>query len=205
MALTELKIRKAAPGEKPIRIFDGRGKGFYLEVSPKGGKWWRLKYRFGGKPKTLSLGVYPLVSLEAARKRCDEARRLLANGVDPSQHRKNEKQKQAVKSTTSFEAVSREWYDKQSPLWAEGHSARILRLFERDIWPWLGNRPITDIAAPELLTVVRRIEARGAGDTAHRALSTGGQVFRYAVATGRPLCNEACPTRICQTRRTAES
>ena len=185
MALTELKIRNAKPGEKPIRIFDGRGKGFYVEVSPKGGKWWRLKYRFEGKPKTLSLGVYPLVSLEEARRRCDEGRRLLATGIDPSQHRKIEKQRHAVKSSTSFEAVSREWYEKHSPVWASGHSTRVLRLFERDIWPWLRNRPITEIAAPELLTTVRRIEARGAGETAHRALSTCGQVFRYAVATGR--------------------
>lgn len=183
MPLTDTKIRKTEPGEKPIRLFDQRG--LYLEVSPAGGKWWRLKYRFDGKEKRLSLGVYPDVNLKDARDRCDETRRLLKSGVDPSVNRKAAKLAQADKSANSFEVVAREWFAKQSPLWAEGHSERVLRLFERDIFSWIGERPISDVTPPELLTVLRRIEGRGALDTAHRALSTCGQVFRYGIATGR--------------------
>lgn len=183
MSLTDIAIRKLKPNGKITKSFDKLG--LYIEVSPAGGKWWRWKYRFQGKEKRLSFGTYPDVSLKDARDRCEEARRLLKSGVDPSQHRKAEKLARANSAATSFESVSSEWFEKQKPTWAEGHSARILRLLERDIWPWLGNRPISEISASELLTVVRRIEARGAGDTAHRSLQTCGQVFRYAVATSR--------------------
>ncbi len=183
MPLTDTKIRKTRPGEKPIRLFDQRG--LYLEISPAGGKWWRLKYRFSGKEKRLSLGVYPDVPLADARDRCDDARKLLKSGVDPSQNRKTEKLAAADKTANSFEAVAREWLAKRSPGWVVGHSERVLSLFERDIFTWIGDRPVSEINAPELLTVMRRIEARGALDTAHRALSTCGQVFRYGIATAR--------------------
>ncbi len=181
--LTDTAIRKARVADKPTRMFDGGG--LYLEVSPTGGKWWRLKYRFDGKEKRLSLGVYPDVSLTGARDRRDDARKLLANGIDPSEHRKTAKSVRADRAANSFEVVTREWFAKYSTNWAPIHADRIIRRFERDIFPWIGGRPTAEISAPELLAVVRRIESRGALETAHRALGACGQVFRYAVATGR--------------------
>jgi integrase len=183
MPLTDTAIRNAKPGEKAIKLFDERG--LYLEVSPAGGKWWRLKYRFDGKEKRLSLGVYPDVSLKDARERRDAARKLLADGIDPSENRKAQKSARADRAANSFEVVAREWYAKYSTTWAKDHGNRIIRRFERDIFPWIGGRPIAEVTAPELLTVVRRIESRGALETAHRALGNCGQVLRYAVATGR--------------------
>ncbi len=183
MPLTDTAIRNAKPGEKTVKLFDERG--LYLEVSPAGGKWWRLKYRFDGKEKRLSLGVYPDVSLRDARERRDAARKLLADGTDPSENRKAQKSARADRAANSFEVVAREWYSKYSATWDKDHGNRILRRFERDIFPWIGGRPVAEVTAPELLTVVRRIEDRGALETAHRALGNCGQVFRYAVATGR--------------------
>lgn len=183
MPLTDTQIRMAKPIEKTQRLFDGGG--LYLEISPKGGKWWRLKYRFGGKEKRLSLGVYPDVSLKDARERRDEARKLLANEVDPSENRKAAKAAKVEQSSNSFETVAREWYAKHSPNWSSNHGNRIIRRLERDIFPWVGGKPIAEINAPQLLEVIRRIEQRGALETAHRALQNCGQVFRYAVATGR--------------------
>ncbi len=185
MSLTDTAIRNAKPSEKPVKLFDERG--LYLEVSPAGGKWWRLKYRFDGKEKRLSLGVYPDVSLKDARDRRDTSRKLLADGIDPSENRKAQKATKQDRAANSFEVVAREWYAKHAPNWAEHHGDRIIRRFERDIFPWIVGRPIADVTAPELLAVVRRIESRGALETAHRALGNCGQVFRYAVATGRAM------------------
>jgi integrase len=164
-------------------MYDGHG--LYLEVSPAGGKWFRLKYRFDGKEKRLSLGVYPEVGLKDARERREAARRLLANGVDPSENRKALKTARADCVANSFEGVAREWFAKFSSAWVERHRERVLSRFERDIFPWIGARPIADITAPEILIAVRRIESRGALGAAHRTLSNCGQVFRYAIATGR--------------------
>ena len=183
MSLTDIAIRRAQPGKKPRKMFDRRG--LYLEVAPRGGKWWRLKYRFGGKEKRLSLGVYPEVSLKEARRRCEDARRLLAREIDPSEHRQALKAAKAQRTTNSFEAVAREWFTKHAPNWAESHSSRIINRLERDVFPWVGGKPVASITAPQLLAVVHRIEQRGALETAHRALRNCGQVFRYAVATGR--------------------
>ncbi len=183
MSLTDTAVRNIKPGVKSIKLFDERG--LYLEVSPSGGKWWRLKYRFDNKEKRISLGVYPDVSLKDARDRRDEARKLLANGVDPSENRKAIKSTRMDRAANSFEVVGREWFAKYSPTWASNHGDRIIRRFERDIFPWIGSKPIAEITAPELLAVIRRIESRGALETAHRALGNCGQVFRYAVATGR--------------------
>ena len=183
MPLTNTAIRNAKPGEKTKKLFDS--KGLYAEISPKGGKWWRLKYRFGGKEKRLALGVYPDISLKEARERRDEARKLLAHGIDPSEHRKAAKAAQALRSANSFEVVAQEWFAKYAPGWSAGHADRIIRRLERDIFPWIGGNAISEITAPKLLEVVRRIEDRGALETAHRALANCGQVFRYAVATGR--------------------
>ncbi len=183
MPLSDTAIRNAKPGEKPVKLADE--KGLFLLLNPNGSKYWRLKYRVGGKEKLLSLGVYPDVGLKDARARRDDARKLLANGIDPSENRKVQKAATQERATNSFEAVGREWFAKHSPNWAPGHSDKIIRRLERDIFPWLGGRPIAEITAPELLTVLRRIESRGVLETAHRALQNCGQVFRYAVATGR--------------------
>lgn len=173
MPLTDVAIRSAKPRPKTFKLFDGGG--LYLEVTPAGGKWWRWKYRFAGKEKRLSFGVYPDVSLKAARDKRATARQQLAAGIDPGEARRAEKIAQA--GAESFEAIAREWHAKFSPGWVASHGDRILRRFEKDIFPWLGKRPIADIRAPELLAVLRRIESRGAQETAHRAMQNCGQVF----------------------------
>ena len=183
MSLTDTAIKNAKPGDKTTRLFDGGG--MYLEVAPAGGKWWRLKYRYDGKEKRLSLGVYPDVSLKDARQRRDDARKLLADGVDPGENRKAVKAAKTERAGNSFEVIAREWFAKNSTTWTENHGSRIIRRLERDVFPWIGGRPIADITAPELLAVLRRIEERGAVETAHRAHQNCGQVFRYAIATGR--------------------
>ncbi len=183
MPLTDTAIRAAKSAAKPVKLSDE--KGLYLEVAPTGGKWWRLKYRFGGKEKRISLGVYPDVGLKLARERRDEARRLLADGIDPGEHRKAHKSARADASANSFEAVAREWFTKMLPTWSPDHADKIIKRFERDVFPWIGGKPVADLNAPEVLSTIRRIEARGRLETAHRALQSCGQVFRYAVATGR--------------------
>ena len=185
MPLTDTTIRNAKPGAKPAKLFDERG--LFLLVTPAGGKWWRLKYRMDGKEKLLSLGVYPDVSLKDARERRDDARKQISDGIDPSYSRKAQKAVRQEKAANSLELVAREWYEKHSPNLVDAHGDRIIRRLERDIFPSLGARPIADITAPELLQVIRKIEARGALETAHRALGNCGQVFRYAVATGRAM------------------
>jgi integrase len=189
MPLTDSMARNAKPAVKTVRMFDRDG--LYLEVSPRGGKWWRLKYRYAGKEKRVSLGVYPEVNLKKARARTIDARQLLDAGVDPSENRRAAKAAQVEGAANSFEVVTREWIDQQMKSWVKGHGERILTRFERDIFPWIGARPIADLTAPELLTTVRRIEKRGALETAHRALGNCGQVFRYAIATG---CAKRDPT-----------
>ena len=181
MPLTDTAIRSAKPKDKTFKLFDGGG--LYLEVNPSGGKWWRWKYRFAGKEKRLSFGVYPDVSLKFAREKRDAARQQFAAGTDPAEARKAERLAQA--GAESFEAIAREWHAKFSPGWVASHGDRILRRLEKDLFPWLGKRPIAEVKAPELLAVLRRIESRGAQETAHRAMQNCGQVFRYAVATGR--------------------
>jgi integrase len=183
MALSDIKVRNAASGPKPKKLFDGEG--LYLEVSPSGGKWWRLKYRYDGKEKRLSLGVYPAITLAQARVRRNEAREQLAHGIDPSENRKAEKLAKANRQANTFEAVTREWFAKRAPGWAEVYSKRLISRFEQHVFPWLGERPVAAIEAHEILAVVRRIEDSGALETAHRTLSSCGQVFRYAVSTQR--------------------
>jgi len=183
MPLTDTAIRNAKPGDKPAKLFDERG--LFLLVTPSGGKWWRFKYRFEGKEKLLSLGVYPDVSLKEARDKRDEARKQIAAGIDPGENRKAQKSARADRAANSFEVIAREWFAKYSSTWAATHSQRIIRRLESDIFPWIGGKPITEVTAPELLATVRRIEERGAVETAHRVLGNCGQIFRYGVATGR--------------------
>jgi integrase len=183
MPLTNTEIRNAKPAKKPIKLFDGGG--LFLLIAPAGGKWWRLKYRFGGKEKLLSLGTYPEVSLSEAREKRDQARKLLAANVDPGENRKAQKAAKTDSDANSFEVIAREWFGKFSPVWADSHADKIIRRLERDVFPWIGKQPISDITAPALLATMRRIENRGAVETAHRALQNCSQIFRYAIATGR--------------------
>ncbi len=187
MPLTDIEIRKAKPGAKPVRMFDGGG--LYLEVSPAGGKLWRLKYRFGGKEKRQSFGAYPEVSLAKARERRDESRRLLAVGIDPSDYRKEQAAATMALSLNSFEVVGREWFFKMKPEWVDSHSKKIMARLENDVFPWLGKRPIAEITAMEVLTTLKRISERGAKDTAERAQQDCGGIFRYAIQTGRASYN----------------
>lgn len=187
MPLTDTAIKSAKPGitpsgnatDKPYKMGDMGG--LYLEVSPAGGKYWRLKFRFGGKEKRISLGVYPQVTLKEARAKREEAKKLLSQGVDPSARRKATK----AAETDTFEAVYLEWFEKFSKRWKPSHAENIKRRIGKDMLPWIGARPIKEINAPELLTALRRIEERGAVESAHRTKQACGQVFRYAVATGR--------------------
>ena len=183
MALTDTAIRNAKPADKPIKLFDGGG--LFLHVTPAGQRYWRLKYRFAGKEKLLAIGVYPEIGLKEARDRREEAKRLLGEGVDPSVERKVRKVATVERAANSFEAVAREWHAKYAPGWSESNAKKVLARLENDVFPWLGGRPIAEVKAPELLGVARRVESRGALDTAHRVLQTCGQIFRYAVATGR--------------------
>lgn len=185
MALTDTMIRTAKPREKPYKMADE--KGMFLYVTPTGGKLWRLKYRFDGKEKLLSLGAYPDVSLKDARVSRDEARKLHANKIDPSENRKVQKTARVARAANSFEVTAREWFSKYRAGWSTSHSERTLRRLENDVFPWIGGRPIAEITAQEVLDVLRRIEGRGTLDTAHRAHQNCSQVFRYAVATGRAV------------------
>ncbi|MGE0055998.1 MAG: tyrosine-type recombinase/integrase [Hyphomicrobium sp.] len=182
MALTDTAIKAAKPREKPFRLHDERG--LYLEVSPAGGKLFRFKYRFEGKEKRLSFGPYPDVSLKRARERRDEARKLLSDGIDPGEQRKSQKRSQAEAANT-FEGIGREWLAKFVSGRSEGHRERVTRQLEADLFPWIGSSRPDDIDAPTLLRCLRRIENRGAVHSAHRTRSVAGQVFRYAIATGR--------------------
>lgn len=189
MPLKDIHVRNAKPGikpdgtvvSKPYRMHDE--KGLYLEVSPSGGKWWRFKYRFGGKEKRLSLGVYPDVGLGQARDRRDELRKQIASGVDPSDLKKAEKLSQS--GQLSFEFVAREWHQKFQHRWSEKYAFNTIKRLEREVFPFIGSKNINEIKAPELLAVLRRLESRGILETAHRVHQKCGQIFRYAVATGR--------------------
>jgi len=183
MPLTDTAIRNAVPREKPYRLTDGEG--MYLEVSTAGGKYWRLKYRFGGKEKRLALGTYPKVTLAAARKRRDEARERLVAGIDPSEAKKVEKRTALLNAENSFEAVARDWLEERKSVVEPAQHVKTLARMENDVFPWLGKRPITQIDAPEILAVLKRIDSRGARFTAHRVRSEISRVFRYAIKEGR--------------------
>jgi len=189
MALSNIQIQKAKPTGKNYRLYDERG--LYLEVSPAAGKHWRFKYRFRGKEKRLALGSYPDVSLKAAREARDSARAMLADDRDPGQHKRDLKAQNEWTAGSSFEEIAREWHRTRSKIWTSNHANNILIRLERDVFPWLGRRPITTIEVPELLRTLRRIEDRGANETAHRVLGNCGEIFRYAVQSGRAKRNIA--------------
>jgi len=195
MSLTVAEIINTKPNEKVQYLFDAAG--LYLQVNPNGSRWWRFKYRYEGKPKLLSLGVYPLVGLKDARDAHAKARKLIADGVDPSEKRKQEeaakKHKhevprriaEGIPLENSFQSVALEWYAKRSRTWVKHHAEDVKRRLEVNAFPHIGARPIAEIEPPELLATIREIELRGAFDLAHRVLGVCGQVFRYGVATGR--------------------
>ena len=182
MPLTDTAVRKAKPGKKPSKIADE--KGLFLMITPQGGKWWRFRYSFDGKEKLLSLGIYPDVSLAGARDRRDTARKLLAEGIDPSEQRKAAKAMRADLAANTFEIIGRAWYAKTAPMLAENTKAKLLRFLEVDVFPWIGTRPITSLAAADLIKVIERIEQRGAMDIARRVHNYMGRIFRYAVGRG---------------------
>lgn len=184
MPLTDSEIKNAKPLKaKSYKLADGGG--LFALVNPNGAKYWRLKYRVAGREKLLALGVYPAVSLKAARERRDDARASIREGKDPSAERKAGKRAERIAAANSFEAVAREYVAKQSPIWTAGHVKDILRPLEKDVFAEIGARPIAGIEPPDILDALRKIEARGAHDMAHRALQICGAVFRYGVASGR--------------------
>jgi integrase len=183
MSLTDTAIRAAKPTDKQQKLFDGNG--LFLLVAPTGTKSWRLKYGFQGKEKLITLGLYPLVTLKDARARALTARKLLSDGKDPSMERKLG----MLRLQTTFEIVAREWHEKQAPGWSVGYQQKTLATLIKNVFPYIGSRPITEISTPELLVIVRRLESRGAISSAHAIRSLCSAVFRYAVATGRALRN----------------
>ena len=183
MPLTDTAIRAIKPTSKTAKYFDGGG--LYLEVAPSGGKWWRLKYRFQGKEKRISLGTYPTIGLKEARERREDTKKILANGIDPSAQRQAIKVRTTSIDKDSFEVVTREWFDKHVVNLAPSYSKKVRSLFERQIFPVLGAKPIAEVEPTDVLSAARHVEQTGAIETAHRLIQICGQVFRYAIATGR--------------------
>lgn len=181
--LTAAAVENAKPKEKPYKLYDTGG--LFIIIAPTGGKWWRLKYRVGGKEKLLSLGTYPTTGLKEARDKRDEAKKLIAGGIDPSIQRQSVKASVRAEVENAFEVVAREWFNNNKETWVDSHAEKIIRRLENYIFPIIGGRPIEQIKAPELLEALRGIEARGIPDVAHRALQNCSRIFRYAVATGR--------------------
>ncbi len=183
MALSDAKIRNAKSRSKPYKMSDGEG--LFLLVTSSGSKYWRFKYHYADKEKLLSLGVYPEISLSDARERRAQARKTLAAGNDPSEVRKETKRLVVLKSENAFEVVAREWFEQRKHEWAENTATIVLTRLEKYVFPKLGTRPIADIAAPEVLSMLRVVEGKGALDTARRVMQACGQIFMYAIATGR--------------------
>ena len=183
MTLTDTRIRNAKPKAQAYKLSDGGG--MYLLVTPDGGRYWRMDYRFAGKRRTLALGVYPVMTLSAARAGRDEARRSIAQDIDPGVAKKARKRAAKVASENTFEAIAREWIANRRNKLASRYSALLISRLEADIFPQIGSRPIADVDAPELLEALRKVETRGAIETALRLRQVCGQVFRYAIATGR--------------------
>ncbi|MBV8270944.1 MAG: integrase arm-type DNA-binding domain-containing protein [Cupriavidus sp.] len=182
-------IKSVKDADKPLKLFDGGG--LFLHITPGGGSYWRLKYRMAGKEKLLSLGVYPDVSLAAARKKRDEAREKLADGIDPGEAKKADQRAAKLAANNSFEAVARDWLDERKSTVEEAQHIKTLARLVNDVFPWIGKRPITQIDAPEILAVLKRIDSRGARFSAHRVRSEISRVFRYAIKEGKAKADPA--------------
>ncbi len=189
MKLTARQVETAKPKDKPYKLADGGG--LYLLVNPNGKRYWRLKYRSLGKEKLLAIGVYPDVSLAEARNKREDAKRTLAAGNDPSLERKIEKLSRQQDAENSFEAITREWYQRRYDRWSVSYREEMLRTFEKDVFPYIGHRPIKDIKPMELLAVLSKIEARGATEKVRKVRQRCGEVWKYAVVTGRAEYNPA--------------
>ncbi|MDR2140339.1 MAG: integrase arm-type DNA-binding domain-containing protein [Deltaproteobacteria bacterium] len=183
MPLTDVFIKNLKPPTKPTKYRDGNG--MYLYATPTGLKSWRFNYRFDGKYATMTFGQYPQMSLKEAREKLFEARRSLGQGINPNQEKNFQEEAELLAINNSFEIVAREWFDNKKIILKDSYSSRLLGRLENDLFPFLGNRLISEITAPELLAVLRKMEAMGTVETAHRRLQYCGQIFRYAIATGR--------------------
>lgn len=193
MALTDARVRTARPMAKPYKLSDGGG--MYLLVRPDGARYWRLDYRFAGKRRTLALGIYPAITLASARARRDEARSALANGIDPGLAKKAAKRTAKLSSENTFEAVAREWIGNQRGRLAPRYCSLLLARLKGDVFPHIGSRPIGEVDAADLLEMLRKVEARGVVETARRLRQLCGQVFRYAIVTGRAKLDPAADLR----------
>ncbi|EGT4275286.1 tyrosine-type recombinase/integrase [Cronobacter sakazakii] len=189
MALTDIQIKRAKPQDKPYTLNDGQG--LSLLINPDGSKGWRFRFRFAGKARLMSFGSYGLVSLSEAREKREVARKQVANGIDPVEERKAQKIAQKLSTENSFEAISREWHAAKADRWTVAYREEIIKTFEQDIFPFIGKRPIVEIKPLELLELLRRIEKRGALEKARKVRQRCGEVFRYAIITGRAEYNPA--------------
>ncbi|EBV8289164.1 tyrosine-type recombinase/integrase, partial [Salmonella enterica] len=189
MPLNDMQIRRAKPEAKAYTLGDGQG--LSLLIEPNGSKSWRFRYRFAGKPKMISLGVYPTITLADARSRRDDARKLVAEGKNPSEVRKERKIALQTESESAFEKIATEWHQMKSTKWSEGYASDIMEAFQKDIFPYIGERPVGEIKPLELLNVLRKIEKRGALEKMRKVRQRCSEVFRYAIATGRAEFNPA--------------
>lgn len=189
MPLNDMQIRRAKPEAKAYTL--GEGQGLSLLIEPNGSKSWRFRYRFAGKPKMISLGVYPTITLADARSRRDDARKLVAEGKNPSDVRKEQKIALQTESESAFEKIATEWHQMKSAKWSEGYASDIMEAFQNDIFPYVGARPVGEIKPLELLNVLRKIEKRGALEKMRKVRQRCSEVFRYAIATGRAELNPA--------------
>ncbi|EMG7438420.1 tyrosine-type recombinase/integrase [Escherichia coli] len=189
MPLNDMQIRRAKPEAKAYTLGDGQG--LPLLVEPNGSKSWRFRYRYAGKPKMISLGVYPTITLAEARARRDEARKIVAEGKNPSEVRKEQKLALRIQSENAFEKIAREWHQMKSAKWSAGYASDIIEAFQNDIFPYVGTRPVGEIKPLELLNVLRKIEKRGALEKMRKVRQRCSEVFRYAIATGRAEFNPA--------------
>jgi integrase len=189
MALTDTKIRKARSTDKPYKLFDGQG--LYLLVHPNGSKYWRMQYTFAGKRRLYAIGVYPQVSLAEARLARDQARKLVRNGTDPVHAKRDAKRQAKVRAANSFERIAREWHDRQAGRWTPDHAARVIMSLEREVFPYIGAKPIAEATAPMIMEVVQRVERRDALDVAARILQRVSAVYRYAIQRGYATHNPA--------------
>lgn len=185
MKLTALQVKNAKPKDKDYKLFDGEG--LFLLIKKTGKKHWRLKYRFLGKEKLLALGLYPLLSLQEAREAKLEAKKLIAGGTDPVAHKSSNKQEAIRNVENTFQAIALEWYDNRKDIWKPRYADEVIKRLREDIFPHIGKMPIKDIEPPLLLEIIRKIEKRGAVELAKRQLQKCGEIFRYAIATGRAV------------------
>ncbi|HFW4798783.1 TPA: tyrosine-type recombinase/integrase [Salmonella enterica subsp. diarizonae serovar 60-67:z35:-] len=189
MQLTDLAIRRSKPKDKPYTLNDGNG--LSLLIEPNGSKGWRLRYRFAGKAKLMSLGTYPNVALADARTARDEAKKLIAGGIDPAEVRKAKKREIESRFGNTFEGIAREWYEKRFDRWSPSYAEEMIETFEKDVFPYIGSRPIAEIKPMELLAVLSVLNDRGATEKLRKVRQRCGEVFRYAVITGRAEYNPA--------------